>query len=93
MKSLFVLMVLVFTISGCARVVPMTLPDGDAGFVVKCAGDGTKCYERATTTCPSGYSIIDKTSGTSESYTTYDPYSGEQYHAPSARHTMLIKCK
>ncbi|MBF0288437.1 MAG: hypothetical protein HQM14_11520 [SAR324 cluster bacterium] len=37
----------------------MTTPDGGSGYFVRCQSTKAECFEKAITTCPTGYRIID----------------------------------
>jgi hypothetical protein len=48
-------------ISACATATKITLPNGDSGYDISCAGTGvsvSECFRKAGEVCPSGYDVI-----------------------------------
>ena len=55
-------------LAGCASInpVPFKGPNGHPAFAMECSGMGRTleaCYQKAGEVCPSGYRIVDRTSG------------------------------
>jgi hypothetical protein len=56
-------------LSGCMSIDPTSFrgPNGKQGYSMKCSGMGRTleaCYQKAGEVCPSGYNIVDRSSGT-----------------------------
>lgn len=55
-------------LTSCASITPQQFvgPNGHTAYSMRCSGMGRTldaCYKKAGEICPSGYTIIDKTSG------------------------------
>lgn len=78
-------------LSGCASIdpVPFNGPNGKKAYSMRCSGMGRSleaCYQKAGEICPSGYSIVDRSTGT-----VGVPTSGGMMIAP--QNTLAIECK
>lgn len=78
-------------IAGCASIdpKPFTGPDGKPAYSMRCSGMGRTldaCYQKAGEVCPSGYNIIDRSTGT-----VGVPTSSGMLIAP--RESLAIECK
>jgi len=56
-------------IVGCASVIPVKFvgPNGKTAYSMRCSGFGRtiqECYQKAGEVCPSGYNIVENSSGT-----------------------------
>jgi hypothetical protein len=65
-------------LTGCITVEKMPGPDGQEQYVLECDSGITRCYRRAATICPNGYTVTDKTDETAFVF---------------RRFNMMIKCK
>jgi hypothetical protein len=62
MKNILLLMPLLVIMS-CTTAKEITMPSGEKGFVVDCGGTAnswSSCYTKASDSCPSGYTVLDK---------------------------------
>lgn len=78
-------------LSGCASIepVPFNGPNGKKAYSMRCSGMGRSleaCYQKAGEICPSGYSIVDRSTGA-----IGVPTSGGMMIAP--QNTLAIECK
>jgi len=69
MKLLLTTLLISIGLAGCMSIdpVPFKGPSGKQGYSMKCSGMGRSldaCYQKAGEVCPSGYSIVDRSSGT-----------------------------
>ncbi|QWD71584.1 hypothetical protein [Polynucleobacter sp. UB-Raua-W9] len=76
---------------GCASVAPVKFvgPNGKTAYSMRCSGMGRsmeECYQRAGEVCPSGYNIIDNSSGTVAMMTQGTMIAG-------VKRDMAIECK
>jgi len=52
-----------FLLSGCVTAKPITMPDGAAGYEIKCPGTARSigdCMNKAREVCGGNYKVIDK---------------------------------
>jgi hypothetical protein len=78
-------------LAGCMSIDPTPFrgPDGKQAYSMKCSGFGRTldaCYQKAGEVCPSGYSIVDRSSGTVGFMN-----QGNMMMAP--QHGLVIQCK
>jgi hypothetical protein len=69
MKSLLTTLLVSIGLAGCMSIDPTSFkgPNGKQGYSMKCSGFGRTldaCYQKAGEVCPSGYNIVDRSSGT-----------------------------
>lgn len=67
MRSTFLMSVVLVALAGCA-IAPQQVrgPDGKTAYAMRCSGAGRTleaCYEKAGDVCPTGYSVVDRSSG------------------------------
>lgn len=79
-------------LASCASIEPQQFvgPNGRTAFSMRCSGMGRTldaCYQKAGEICPSGYSIIDRASGT-----VAVPASGGGFIA-APQHNLAVECK
>ena len=79
-------------IASCASIDPQQFvgPNGRTAYSMRCSGMGRTldaCYKKAGEVCPSGYTIIDRASGT----VAVPVYGGGIVAAP--QHNLAIECK
>lgn len=79
-------------LASCASIEPQQFvgPNGRAAYSMRCSGMGRTldaCYKKAGEICSSGYSIIDRASGT-----VAVPVSGGGFIA-APQHNLAIECK
>ena len=89
-KSIF-LAIVSLLLTACVAVDPQQFvgPNGKSAYSMQCSGKGRTldaCYQKAGEVCPSGYTIIDRASGT-----LGVPMSGGTVMIP--QHQMAIECK
>jgi len=48
--------------ASCRSYTPVTLPNGEAAYTIKC-GDKMTCVRRAETLCPHGYHVVESEPG------------------------------
>lgn len=82
----------VLVLASCASIDPQPFvgPSGKTAYSMRCSGMGRSldaCYKKAGEVCPSGYSIIDRASGTVAMTTS----TGALLAAP--QHNLAIECK
>ena len=90
MKVTYLALMLLLT--SCAAVEPQQFvgPNGKTAYSMRCSGMGRTldaCYKKAGEICPSGYTIIDRASGT----VAVPVYGGSIMAAP--QHYLAIECK
>ena len=78
-------------LTACAAIEPQQFvgPNGKAAYSMRCSGMGRTldaCYQKAGEVCPSGYTIIDRASGT-----VGVPMNGGTMMA--LQHNLAIECK
>jgi hypothetical protein len=78
-------------ITACAAVTPQEFvgPSGTTAYSMRCSGMGRTldaCYRTAGEVCPSGYTVIDRASGT-----VAIPVQGGIMAAP--QHNLAIECR
>ena len=83
---------LVLLLTACAAIEPQQFvgPNGKTAYSIRCSGmDRTldACYKKAGEVCPSGYTIVDRASGTIAVPVT----GGGMIAAP--QHNLAIECK
>ena len=50
--------------AGCASVAtPVTLPGGESGYRINCRGSVTKCFDKASSSCPGDWEFVDPKTG------------------------------
>tara|TARA_B110000305_G_C19131824_1_gene489295 strand:- start:83 stop:307 length:225 start_codon:yes stop_codon:yes gene_type:complete len=72
-------------IISCTTASEITLPSGAKGIVVSCSGTANSwagCYKKASTSCPSGYNILEK-----------DEERVFIVDSPGINRTLVISCK
>ena len=79
-------------VAACAAIEPQQFvgPNGKTAYSMRCSGMGRTldaCYKKAGEICPSGYTIIDRASGT----VAVPVYGGGIVAAP--QHNLAIECK
>ncbi len=79
-------------LASCASIDPQQFvgPSGKTAYSMRCSGMGRSldaCYKKAGEVCPSGYSILDRASGTVAMTTS----TGALLAAP--QHNLAIECK
>ena len=87
-----VLLALWLLLTSCASIDPTPFkgPNGGTAYAMKCSGFGRTldaCYQKAGEVCPSGYTIIDRASGT----VAVPTKGGGIMAAPS--HHLAIECR
>ena len=63
-----------FIIAGCVTATPITLPDGNAGYEIKCPGMQRTmgdCMNKAREACGGNYKVIDKEESSGMAFTGY----------------------
>tara|TARA_B110000967_G_scaffold196998_1_gene228226 strand:- start:472 stop:747 length:276 start_codon:yes stop_codon:yes gene_type:complete len=83
-KSFFLLIPLM-AIMSCTTASEITMPSGVKGFVVSCGGTANSwasCYKKASTSCPSGYNILEK-----------DEERVIIVDSPGINRTLVISCR
>ena len=83
---------LIFLLVSCASIDPQQFvgPNGRTAYSMQCSGMGRTlhaCYRKAGEICPSGYTIIDRASGT----VAVPVYGGGVVAAPD--YNIAIECK
>ena len=83
---------LVLLLNACAAIEPQQFvgPNGKTAYSMRCSGMGRTldaCYKKAGEVCPSGYTIVDRASGTIAVPVT----GGGMIAAP--QHNLAIECK
>ncbi len=83
---------LVLLLTACAAIEPQQFvgPNGKTAYSMRCSGMGRTldaCYKKAGEMCPSGYTIVDRASGTM----AVPVYGGGMMAAP--QHNLAIECK
>ena len=83
---------LVLLLTACAAIEPQQFvgPNGKTAYSMRCSGMGRTldaCYKKACEVCPSGYTIVDRASGTIAVPVT----GGGMIAAP--QHNLAIECK
>jgi len=83
---------LVLLLTACAAIEPQQFvgPNGKTAYSMRCSGMGrtlNACYKKAGEVCPSGYTIVDRASGTIAVPVT----GGGMIAAP--QHNLAIECK
>jgi hypothetical protein len=78
-------------LAACAAIEPQQFvgPNGKTAYSMRCSGMGRTldaCYKKAGEICPSGYTIVDRASGTVAAV-----YGGGIVAAP--RHNLAVECK
>lgn len=71
-KRISVLIILAFTIAGCATTDKIILPSGEEGLMIRCEEVLSYCYKQASKSCPGGYEIKDKTTSSNLLVPVYD---------------------
>lgn len=71
MKLVMLIMSILF-LSSCATTDEITLPSGEAGFLIRCEEVLSYCYKKASVSCPNGYEIKDKTTSSNLLVPVYD---------------------
>src|SRR2546428_7510503 len=87
-----VALVAVLLLVSCASIDPQEFrgPSGKTAYSMRCSGMGRTldaCYKKAGEVCPSGYTIVDRASGTIAVPVT----GGGMIAAP--QHNLAIECK
>lgn len=71
MKNVFLIFG-VLLLTGCGTTVnTAVMPSGEKGFTASCGGTAvtwSKCYEAASTTCPTGFNTVDREQFTHEGF-------------------------
>jgi hypothetical protein len=83
---------LVLLLTACAAIEPQQFvgPNGKTAYSMRCSGMGRTldaCYKKAGEVCPSGYTIVDRRSGT----IAVPVAGGGMMAAP--QHNLAIECK
>ena len=76
----------VFVLAGCVSTQEFKGPNGRTAYSMDCGNDLNACYHKAGEVCPTGYTILDRASGT-----VAVPFGGAFVAAP--QHTLAIECK
>jgi len=79
------LLVLVLT-QGCVRTQEFRGPSGRLAYSMQCGANINRCYEKAGEVCPTGYTIIDRSTGTGAAL-----YRGTLVAAP--QQSLAIECQ
>ena len=87
MKIWVLAMILVLTSCASVDVQQFVGPNGTTAYSLKCHSALDACYKKAGEICPSGYSIIDRATGT----VAVPVYGGGTVAAP--QHNLVIECK
>lgn len=82
---------LMLLLASCATIVPHKFvgPNGRTAYAMRCTGEDpfAACYKKAGELCPSGYTVVDRATGT----VAVPVYGGGIVAAP--RHNLAIECK
>jgi len=86
----FLAAIFLTVLTACASITPQSIrgPNGRQAFAMKCSGMGRTleaCYAKAGELCSSGYTIVDRASGT-----VAVPVNGGVMAAPT--NTLVIEC-
>jgi hypothetical protein len=90
-EAVVILAIGILCTAGCASIkpVPITGPNGNQGYSMRCSGMGRsleQCYRTAGTLCNAGYEVV------SENTSTVAIPSGESFIA-SPQTTLTIECR
>lgn len=80
------MMMVLTAVQGCVRTQEFRGPNGNPAYSMNCGNNLNRCYQKAGEVCPSGYTIIDRSTGTAAV-----PYGGAIVAAP--QHNLSIECK
>ena len=73
-------------VMGCVSTQEFKGPNGKTAYSMDCGNHLNACYQKAGEVCPTGYTILDRASGTMAV-----PFGGAIVAAP--RHNLAIECK
>ena len=91
MKSILLVVATSLGLAGCMSIDPTSFrgPNGKQGYSMKCSGFGRTldaCYQKAGEVCPSGYNIVDRSSGTVG-------FMNQGSFMMAPQHGLTIECK
>ena len=87
-RSIFYISLMIL-LSGCATATRMTMPDGAAGYEIKCPGTALSmghCMNKAREVCGGNYKVIDKEETSSFVSTGYGI-------TPTKNRSLFVACE